>query len=97
MIKNYSITVDQIVCQGEGNIVSDMDGEKVILSIQNGKYYNLGEVGGDLWARISESKSVKELIDDLYTQYEVEKSVCEEHVLSFLSLLVEEDLIQIVG
>ena len=24
-----------------------MDGEKVMLSIQNGKYYNLGEIGGE--------------------------------------------------
>jgi len=30
----------------EGNIVSNMDGEKVMLSIKNGKYYNLGEIGG---------------------------------------------------
>ena len=26
-----------------------MDGEKVMLSINNGKYYNLGEIGGDIW------------------------------------------------
>ena len=33
----------------KGNIVSDMGGEKVMLSIENGKYYNLGEMGGEIW------------------------------------------------
>ena len=38
-----ALPVEKFV-QKEGNVVSDMDGEKVMLSIHNGKYYNLGEV-----------------------------------------------------
>ena len=37
---------DQVVVRAEGCIVSDMGNEKVMMSIRNGKYYNLGEVGG---------------------------------------------------
>ena len=38
--------------QVKGNIVSDMGGEKVMLSVNKGKYYNLGEIGGDIWELI---------------------------------------------
>ena len=37
MIKNQKYFNRTIVVQGKGNIVSDMDGEKVMLSIQKWK------------------------------------------------------------
>ena len=40
MIKNQNISLENMIVQSKGNIVSDMDGEKVMLSINNGKYYN---------------------------------------------------------
>ena len=49
MITNQNISLNDEVSQREGNIVSDMGGEKVMLSINNGKYYNLGEMGGEIW------------------------------------------------
>ena len=36
------MSLKSVVSQVEGQIVSDMGGEKVMLSIPNGKYYNLG-------------------------------------------------------
>lgn len=55
--------LNTVVNQVEGNIVSDMDGEKVILCIQNGKYYNLGQVGGDIWSLIQEQPvSIQQIV-----------------------------------
>ncbi|MGN7229581.1 lasso peptide biosynthesis PqqD family chaperone [Priestia megaterium] len=95
MIKNQDISMDQLVNQGTGHIVSDMDGEKVMLSIHNGKYYNLGEIGGQIWEQIKEPISVRELIATLMAQYNVAQSDCEEQVIAFLSQLIKEDLIQL--
>ncbi|MGG0461924.1 lasso peptide biosynthesis PqqD family chaperone [Priestia aryabhattai] len=95
MIKNQFISMDQLVNQGTGHIVSDMDGEKVMLSIHNGKYYNLGEIGGEIWEQIKEPISVRELIATLVAQYNVAQSDCEEQVIAFLSQLIKEDLIQL--
>lgn len=87
------IMLNDIVEQCDGNIVSDMDGEKVMLSIQKGKYYNLGEMGGQIWERIKEPIIVSELIDHLLSEYNVKKDECERQVLSFLNLLLKEELI----
>ncbi|MBE5099040.1 lasso peptide biosynthesis PqqD family chaperone [Priestia aryabhattai] len=95
MIKNQFISMDQLVNQGTGHIVSDMDGEKVMLSIHNGKYYNLGEIGGQIWEQIKEPISVRELIATLVAQYNVAQSDCEEQVIAFLSQLIKENLIQL--
>lgn len=82
------------VVQASGNVASNMDGEKVLMSIKNSKYYNLGEIGGVIWDLIETPKSVNNLIDILMEQYEVEQSECEEQVIHFLELLYKEDLIQ---
>ncbi|KKI91421.1 metallophosphoesterase [Bacillus sp. SA1-12] len=93
MSKTLQISSASIVCQKEGNIVSDMDGEKVMLNIANGKYYNLGEMGGEIWDLIQSPITLNQLVHTLLEQYEVEKEECEEQVLSFLKKLYEEDLI----
>ena len=83
----------QVISQVEGNIVSDMDGEKVMLNIQNGKYYNLGKVGGDIWSLIKQPVPVHQLVSSLQSMYDVNQKECEEQVLSFLIKLKEENLI----
>ncbi|MGP4106313.1 lasso peptide biosynthesis PqqD family chaperone [Virgibacillus sp. L01] len=93
MIKNQSLSVQHLVSQKEGNIVSDMDGEKVMLSIHNGKYYNLGEMGGEIWELLKEPITIQNLVAALTEQYDVEHSECEEQVLSFLTLLLEEGIV----
>ncbi|WP_134702563.1 lasso peptide biosynthesis PqqD family chaperone [Ammoniphilus sp. YIM 78166] len=94
MIESKAIRLSSKISQGKGNIVSDMDGEKVMLSIHKGKYYNLGDMGGAIWDRIYTPVQVTELIKTLLEEYDVSQSVCEEQVISFLELLLKEDLIE---
>ncbi|QGQ47210.1 lasso peptide biosynthesis PqqD family chaperone [Metabacillus sediminilitoris] len=95
MIKIQSLSISNFICQVEGNIVSDMDDEKVILSIQNGKYYNLGDLGGKIWELIKSPISIEQLVKGLMAHYEVEESECSEQVLNFLKSLYDEGLIQV--
>lgn len=95
MTKHIKLSNQAIISQIEGNIVSDMDGEKVMLSIDNGKYYNLGELGGTIWEYINEPLYIEELIEKLLDQYDVEKEVCEQQVKEFISQLAEQGLVRI--
>jgi hypothetical protein len=95
MITNKEITLASFVLQGEDNVVSDMDGEKVMLSVHNGKYYNLGEIGGRIWDLMGAPAAVHQIVSVLLTEYTVDRSECEQHVLSFLGQLAEEELIHI--
>lgn len=95
MVKTQLFSTTYIVSQSEGNIVSDMDGEKVMLSISNGKYYNLGEIGGVIWDLIKTPTSINQLMNTLLDQYEIEQNEYEDQVLSFLEKLVEEKLIKL--
>ncbi|KHE69229.1 lasso peptide biosynthesis PqqD family chaperone [Halobacillus sp. BBL2006] len=92
---SQTLVSTQWVSQKEGNIVSDMNGERVMLSIENGKYYNLGELGGEIWDLIEEPIPINQVIERLLYQYEVERNVCEVQVQNFLNQLYNENLIAI--
>lgn len=95
MLKTQVLKTNNIVSQVEGNIVSNMGKEKIMLSIKNGKYYNIGEVGGEIWERIRNPISISNLINELMIIFDVEKHLCEEHVLGFLNILAVEKLINV--
>jgi hypothetical protein len=87
--------LDTKYSQSPGNIVSDMDGEKVMLSVSNGKYYNLGELGGEIWELMKEPITIKELVTKLQSQYNVDQTDCQLQVTDFLSQLLEQGLVSI--
>ncbi|WP_342513164.1 lasso peptide biosynthesis PqqD family chaperone [Sporosarcina sp. FSL K6-1522] len=93
MITQQIDVKNALFSQQPGNIVSDMDGEKVMLSIESGKYYNLGELGGEIWELMTEPISVEKLVTTLHSRYDVEQAMCEEHVISFLTQLLDEGLV----
>jgi hypothetical protein len=87
--------LDTKYSQSPGNIVSDMDGEKVMLSVANGKYYNLGELGGEIWDLMKEPITIQELVTKLQSLYNVNQTDCQSHVTDFLNQLLEQGLVSI--
>jgi Coenzyme PQQ synthesis protein D (PqqD) len=91
------ITEKSIIEQGQGNVVSDMNGEKVMMSIENGKYYNLGAIGGVIWDEISIPISISNLVEKLSDEYDIETQECMNQVISFIDKLKDEMLIKILN
>jgi Coenzyme PQQ synthesis protein D (PqqD) len=96
MITNIRISYNTAVKQNPENMVSDMDGEKVILSIKNGKYYSLGTLGSVIWTLIVQPKTMNNIIDYLVAEYEISLEDCSKQVSGFLEQLLTEELIQII-
>jgi hypothetical protein len=95
MITKREISLNSTVLQGEGNIECEMGKEKVMLNVQNGKYYNLGETGGEIWNLIKYPIKVSDLINTLLEGFDVEREKCESDVLALLEHLYEEKLLQV--
>jgi hypothetical protein len=89
------ITANELVVQSDGYLVSEMNGEKVMLSIENGKYYNLGQIGGRVWELIASPVTIQDVVKQLVTEYEIESGSCEQQVRQFLQQLAAEGLIQV--
>ncbi|HEX7055607.1 MAG TPA: lasso peptide biosynthesis PqqD family chaperone [Bacilli bacterium] len=94
-MRNQSINPDDLVVQAKDLLVSNMDGEKVMMSIQSGKYYNLGRTGGAIWDMMESPVAVRKLLDNLTETYDIDAETCKEQLLDFLRNLLREHLIQI--
>jgi hypothetical protein len=94
--KDLKLNLYDKITQTQGLIGSNMGGEKVMLSISNGKYYNLGEIGGRIWDGINKPVQINQLVSLLSEEYEVDPIECEKEVITFLETLLQEGIIQIV-
>lgn len=93
MMNTSLLSLNSTVTQSKGNLVSDMEGSKVMLNIEHGKYYDLGAVGGDIWNMMVSPIKLEGIIENLLTNYDVDSEICKEQVLSFISQLLKENLI----
>jgi Coenzyme PQQ synthesis protein D (PqqD) len=96
MQKVSFISKQSVIQQKQETIVSDMDGDTVMMSIQNGKYYNLGSIGGIIWNKIIDPISINKVVEELTLEFEIDKNECEMQVISFIQSLYDEKLITIL-
>ena len=94
-MKKKKISWDSLVCQVEDIVASDIDGETVMISVENGKYYGLDAIGSNVWKMIAEPVRVSNLIDALVEKYEVDRKTCQNDVVAFLNTLNDDGILQV--
>ena len=90
-----SLLSSLVVVVAKDQISRDLDGEAVILNTKSGIYCGLNEVGARIWQLIQEPKGVKDVLDTLIEEYEVEPDRCEREVLALLQQMSDNGLIEI--
>jgi hypothetical protein len=95
--KKMSISANDVIRQIEDIVASDIDDEKVMMSIEKGCYYGLDPTGSRVWELIEAPIRVSELIDVLLLKYDVDRQTCEVDVLSFLQELYEAGVLRVEG
>lgn len=87
---------DSTIIKRQPNLVfSKIDEEIVMMSINNGEYYGLDNIGSRIWEIIEKPVSFKELIETLKDEYEVTENQCISDVIEFINALNNKGLISI--
>lgn len=94
MAEQSTLDLNSVVTVSEDLIASDLDGEIVMMSIENGEYYGLDAIGSRIWELIENQKKVSELCDLLIEEFEVGREQCEKDILAFLNEMVKSNLIK---
>lgn len=92
MVKS-SIYPHHLITQADNFLVSDMDGDKVMIGMDSGKYYNLGQIGGRIWEIVQVPTLLTDLISTLTAEYDISYDDCQEQVIPFLENMDKEQLI----
>jgi len=90
---NHLLRTESKIYRNPEMLSSDMDGEKVMMSIENGEYYGLNPIGSRIWELIEQPKTIDKLISILTDEFDVTPEICENDVLAFLKELLEKNLI----
>ncbi len=95
MIKEKKINLETLVCQKKDLFVTEIDGEKVMMHINNSKYYAMNEVGSRIWDLIAEPVPLYEIVNTLLNEYQIDEETCKNAVLEFIINVYNEEIIEV--
>ena len=73
----------------------EMQGEAVLLNIETGVYFGLDPAGTSIWHLFEKKKKLKEVLETLLTEYQIEPKDCKEDLLRFTSSLEKNGLVEL--
>jgi len=84
----------ETILQRKGDLLfNQIDGEVVMLSIENSEYYGMDKVGSRIWELLEQPMNFKELVNKLMEEYEVSEQQCSQDTLTFIKKLQDKNLI----
>jgi hypothetical protein len=92
-----ALNLDSIVQRNPEMVSADMDGEMVMMSIENSAYYGLNAVGSDLWEAMENPVSITALCNHVTENFDIDLVACQSDVMELLTDLRERNLVQLAG
>jgi hypothetical protein len=90
------LTVDSVVVASKQQVACEIQNETVVLSLQNGEYFGLNDVGTAIWRLVQSPRTVAELRDQLLADYSgIASQECEEEILAFLREALAFELVDV--
>ncbi len=74
-------------------IATEVDGEIVLISIEDGRYYGMDAVGSEIWRRLENPKRVDALIAELQAHFDGPADAVASDTQAFLGKLAENRLV----
>ena len=90
-----SISFEKKVVIPKDVLVNELQGESVLLNLDNENYYGLDEVGTRMWAVLKESETIQAAYDSLVDEYDVEPEVLRKDLEALIQHLLDEGLVQL--
>lgn len=88
-----NISLDTIVKRNQHIDTTDINGDKAMMNLEKGMYYALNDIGSRIWDLIGETTKVRDIIDNLLEEYDIEDVQCILEVKDYLDVLSKEELI----
>jgi Coenzyme PQQ synthesis protein D (PqqD) len=74
-----------------------IDGEAVMINLATGSYYSLDRTGSDVWALVSASLPVDDIVEEIGRRYDGDAADIRRGVESLLAELAAEELVVPAG
>jgi len=88
-----SIIDATLISRSPSVLTADMDNEVLIMRIEHADYFNLNDVGSDIWRRLESPCSFANLIDQLAADYDGTRATIAADVHALLSQMAVHDIV----
>lgn len=97
MSKPDAIGLDQTVSKSESFVESSVDGEAILMHLDEGSFSSLKSTGLRIWEMLDRPKPVSTICDALLEEFDVDEAVCRQQTVEFLEGLRSRGLIEVGG
>jgi Coenzyme PQQ synthesis protein D (PqqD) len=94
MTRELPITAESIVAWSAAPVATEVDREVVLMSVERGRCYGLGESGSSVWRRLESPIRVSDLCEELMLEYNADPAVLMHDVIALLEQLQQEGLVR---
>jgi hypothetical protein len=70
-----------------------VDGEAVIILADSGEVIVLNEIGSRIWELADSSRSIREIVEAIFAEYDTTREQAEQDVTSFIEELVKNEML----
>lgn len=77
-------------------LMREVEGESVIMNLKNDRCFNLDEVGTRIWSVMTSTESIKDTVEILLSEFDVERKILENDVQVLISELQDCELILLI-
>ena len=76
-------------------ISTEMDGESVLMHVQEGKYFSLNDTGSLVWQKLEKgSASLEDLVSLIMQDYDVEEDLCRRDLEKIIQQMVSQGVLE---
>jgi hypothetical protein len=88
-----SITLESIVVRSPEVLFQNLDGEAVLLDLASESYFGLNPVGTRIWELLDGDRRLRDALEVLSAEYEVERTRLEGDLLALIDQLAGAGLV----
>ena len=97
-ISNLAVIADAtVISRSPSVLTAEVDGEVVMMSIEQGRYFGLDNIGSDIWKRIDPPCSFGDLVDGLAADYNADRAIIASDVRQLLDEMLKQNVITLHG
>lgn len=83
-----------VISRSPAVLAAEVDGEIVMMSIAEGRYFGLDDIGSDIWRRLDPPCSFGELVERLAADYDADRETIAADVRVLLLRMAEHDVVR---
>jgi hypothetical protein len=92
-----SISFAERLILPEDVLISNVEGESVLLNLNSERYFGLDEVGTRMLSVLTTSNSIQTAYEALLEEYEVENETLRHDLAELVERLIDQGLLEVAG